>query len=238
MSDLPPFPAGVEGQPSGYAAYPRQPGSDRERVPGSKTTAIWALVLSFIPTPFSLIAAVILAILVLSRSKHSRDVGKGMAISALIIVALWAILLVLAVALTTDGVDRDSSGAVTSRGDVSTTALVPGDCLVDAPSTKAQLTVEVGPCDEPHMQEVYANFDLADGDYPGAKQVIRLAEGGCVKRFADYVGTSLSHADPDLRVFYLHPLKSSWHLTRQVTCLVGTGSSTTGSFKDSATSSS
>jgi hypothetical protein len=240
MSGLVPLPPATDGQsPGGFQAYPRHPGMDQQRAPGSKTTAIWALVLSIVPIPLAWLAAVILSIIVLRDSKYSRDNGKGMAISALIIVPVWVVVLILALALNSGRADRDTSGTVTSRGDVATTKLLPGDCLINDPSTtNAQLTVGVGPCDEPHMQEVYGNFDLPDGDFPGRKQVIRLAEGGCVKRFSAYVGTSLSNADPGLRIFYLFPASSSWHLTQRVTCLVGTGSSTTGSLKDSAASTS
>jgi putative regulator of septum formation len=240
MSQLPSFPLTGGGQPpTGYSAYPRHAGMDDGNPPGSKTMAIWALVLSIVPIPLAWIAAVVLAILVLSRSKNTRDVGKGMAISALVIVALWVVGIVLLVALAAGGTaHRDSSGVVSSSGDVEWSKLVPGDCVVNKPSPRPKITFEVAPCDEPHMQEVFAYFNLPDGDYPGDKEISRLSEGGCVKRYSGYMGSSPAAADPALKVFFLHPLKSSWHLTKRVVCLLGTGSSSIGTLKDSATSSS
>ncbi|MDX6276121.1 MAG: hypothetical protein QOJ72_249 [Nocardioidaceae bacterium] len=240
MSQPTPFPLSGGGQPpTGYTVYPRHEGMDNGNPPGSKTMAIWALVLSIVPMPLAWIAAVVLAILVLSRSRNTRDVGKGMAISALVIVVLWVVGVVLLLVLAGGGsADRDSSGVVSSGGDVAWSKLVPGDCVVNKPSPHPKITFKVAPCDEPHMQEVFAYFNLADGDYPGDKEINRLSEGGCVKRYAKYMGASPSTADPDLRVFFLHPLRSSWHLTKRVVCLVGTGSSTTGTLKGSATSSS
>ncbi|MCW2752035.1 MAG: peptidylprolyl isomerase [Aeromicrobium sp.] len=239
MSGLVPLPPATDGQaPGGYQAYPRHEGMDQGRAPGSKTTAIWALVLSIIPMPLAWVASVVLSIIVLRDSKHSRDNGKGMAISALIIVPVWIVVLILLVVASGDLANRDSSGTVTSQGDIAATSLLPGDCLVNDPSTKAQLTVKVGPCEEPHMQEAFANFNLPDGDYPGDKQISRLSGGGCIKRFSAYLGTSLSKADPGLRIFFLHPVSSSWSRTKKVTCLVGTGASTTGSLKGSGASTS
>ena len=235
MSGLVPLPPATDGRPPGqYPAYPRHPGMDQERAPGSKTTAIWALVLSIVPIPLAWLAAVILSIIVLRDSKYSRDNGKGMAISALIVVPVWIVVLILAVALNSNHAQRDSSGDVFGGGDVSVIKIRVGDCLVDTPGASAQLTVKLTQCSKPHRQEAYANFDLAKGAFPGQHEVDRLSEGGCFARFKDYVG--IDPVKSSLEVVYLRPLEPSWGVTHEVTCLISDGTSSTGSLKDSGTS--
>lgn len=221
------YPTSAQGT---YDLYADRTG-DR-RPPVSKTQAFWALVLSFVPMPLSWIAAVVLSSLVLSRSKDGRDHGKGMAISALVIVAVWVVLIVgLVAADISNDATRNTSGKVSSQGDVLVSAVQVGDCLPETPGASAVLTVELIPCSKVHLQEAYANFVLADGDFPGQETVDRLAEGGCIKRYEAYVG--LAYDKTSLEVVYLRPLSTGWSRDRGVTCLVSDGGPSTGSLKDS-----
>ncbi len=120
---------------------------------------------------------------------------------------------------------------MTHAGDVKATDLRPGDCTADDLAEKKYTTIKVTPCDSAHYSETYATFALEDGDFPGQDEVDRLAEGGCVKRFARYVGVPA--ADSELDIFYLRPFESSWSQDQGVACLVTTGSQISESLKSS-----
>ena len=234
MSEHVPPPSGST-QP--YApGYPTHPAAgirpyDRHEFPPSKTKAGWALGLAAVPAPLAWIASLILAIQVISDSKHRPGNGKGMAIAALVIIPVWVLLFIglIVVATTVDDADRNSAGVVTRTGDLSTTKLRPGDCTADDLAEKTYTTIKVTPCGSAHYFETYATFALADGDFPGQDEVDRLAEGGCVKRFARYVGVPVD--DSKLHILYLRPLESSWPVDHGVACLVTTGSQITESVQ-------
>ena len=222
------------GQPYPGQPYPAQypPYRPNAGAP-SKALAITALVLAlfgfFVLTA---IAAVVLAIIVLVRSRDGRRHGKGMAITALIICVLWVVGAVIAiVAVVNTQPERDSSGQVVDGGWVLVNSIRVGDCLLEEPGASAQLTVEVVPCSEPHREEAYANFDLGGGDFPGQAEVDRLSEGGCFSRFSAYVG--VPPEESDLQVVYLRPLEETWGSDTGVTCLVSEGKPGTGSLKNS-----
>ncbi|VXB27035.1 DUF4190 domain-containing protein [Aeromicrobium sp. 9AM] len=231
----PPWPAA--GQPYPQQPYPGQAYSAPQgaypppSAAPSKAMAITALVLAIFGFfVLTLIAAVILAIIVLVRSKDGRPHGKGMAISALIISVLWVAGFVIAiVAIVSSQPERDSSGQVVEGGHVLVGNIRTGDCLTKEPSASTQLTVELTPCSKPHREEAFANFDLGDGDFPGQPEVDRLAEAGCVQRYEDYVGVPADSTE--LVIAYLRPFKDSWKVDPEVTCLVSEGGTSTGSLK-------
>ncbi|MEO7351400.1 MAG: hypothetical protein ABIW17_05840 [Marmoricola sp.] len=140
------------------------------------------------------------------------------------IAPLWLVVVLAALTANFAGTAGGGpSGAVEQRGDVSVFALEKGDCLISAiPEDVSTRTVEVGPCSGPHAAEVYAGFDLADGPYPGRDQVLRLAEGGCTKRFGESAGSTRDFSETDLS--YLYPAPESWPTEKGVLCIVGTAS--------------
>jgi hypothetical protein len=224
-------------QPYAQQPYPGQPypGQQPPYRPNvgapSKALAITALVLAIFGFfVLTLIAAVILAIIVLVRSKDGRPHGKGMAIAALIISVLWVAGFVIAiVAIVNSQPERDSSGQVVGGGRVLVGNIRTGDCLTKEPSASTQLTVELTPCSKPHREEAFANFELGDGDFPGQTEVDRLAEAGCVQRYEDYVGVPADSTE--LVIAYLRPFEESWDVDPEVTCLVSDGGTSTGSLK-------
>jgi hypothetical protein len=127
-----------------------------------------------------------------------------------------------------DGAVRaeDGSSAIVTPGSVDVFDVRVGDCFEDeltagdASETAEVFDVDAVPCDERHRSEVYAIFDLPDGDYPGEDEVVRLANEGCVERFADFVGTSYEATRLD--VTYLFPTRRSWEQNddREVACAV------------------
>jgi hypothetical protein len=95
-----------------------------------------------------------------------------------------------------------------------------GDCF-DEPEDAEQVSqVPVVDCAEPHGNEVFAVFDLPDGDYPGTEAVQTAASDGCLgDRFESYVGT----AYPESEIFAsaLWPTEGSWGAgDREVVCFL------------------
>jgi hypothetical protein len=227
----PGYPATQTSDP-GYSSYPRGgPQYDlRSMPPASKTKAMWALILAIIPAVLTWIAAIILAIQVLSDSRDGRQHGKGMAIAALVIIPLWiAVIVAIIVADVADDADRGPMGEVTRSGEVLVNDVRAGDCVVKGFNDEVMYTVDVTPCTKPHALEAYANFDLAAGDYPGDNEVERLTTVGCVKRFRQFVGVDAEKSD--LQISYILPVKESWDEHRQATCMVGEGKASTGSLE-------
>jgi hypothetical protein len=221
QASSPEYPSFPTGGPQSY---------ERGQPPPSKTKAGWALGLAIVPAPLAWIVSLILAIQVISDSKHQRGNGKGLAIAALVIIPVWILIVIgFVIATMVDNADRDASGVVTHTGDVLATDLRPGDCTADDLAEKTYTTIQVTPCGSAHYFETYATFVLADGGFPGQDEVDRLAEGGCFRRFESYVGVPA--ADSKLEVLYLRPFESSWALDRGVACLVSSGSQSTDSVK-------
>lgn len=150
-----------------------------------------AFALSFVPAGFTLIAAVVMACMVLARSRRDgRNHGRRRAFGALAIVGCWVVVIAgIYLVPLLDRANRDTTGAVTAAGDVLVVDLRVGDC-VDTPTPDVvATTITVKRCDTPHLGEVYAVFDL-EAPYVDAQDTGRRAEGGCVTRFEDYVGVS------------------------------------------------
>jgi hypothetical protein len=216
------------GAPTAYAlpAYPTSADSRRQLPPPSTTAATWALGLALVPIPLANIVAIVQAVGVLRRSRDGRDHGRGQAIAALVIAPVWLVVVLAVLAVSVSGAaDRDSSGAVVQSGDISVFDLKKGDCLVSAvPEDVDTRTVEVGPCSERHVAEVFAAFDLTDGPYPGRDQVLRLAEGGCARRYDESAAADGDLPETDLSYFY--PARETWRTDKGVVCMVGTESTT------------
>lgn len=122
------------------------------------------------------------------------------------------------------------------RNGVTITSLAMGDCVRDMAFSDgfAPDVVDVVDCARLHTDEVYATFALRDGTYPGDHRVEALADRGCVKRFAAYVG--ISAARTTLDIYYVTPTKETWSLDhdRSVLCTVGSqGHPTNGSVRHS-----
>jgi hypothetical protein len=214
--------AGLPSYPSQSQSHGHYPQSHLIRV--SQTTAVWALVLAVIPIPIGWLVSIGLAISVVSQSRdgRGRERGRGLAVAALVIAPLWIVAFVgLMVVSAAASPERDGAGSVTASGDATVDSLKTGDCLAELPDTARHArTIRIVPCSHRHVGQVFAEFDLQKGAYPGDSDIARLAEGGCTKRFD---GQFARAADRDrMRLFYYHPLASSWRLSRQVTCIAAT----------------
>lgn len=160
----------------------------------------------------------------LRRSRDGRDHGRGQAVAALVIAPLWLVVVLTVIVLSVNGTaERDTTGAVAQKGDVSVFALKKGDCLTSTVQEDVETrTVEVTPCSGPHAAEVFAAFNLAEGPYPGDEEVLRLAEGGCARRFDDSVSAHNNVEEAGLSYFY--PARDTWRTEKGVLCMVDTDS--------------
>lgn len=200
--------------------------------PPSRTMAIWSLVLSAMPVPPLWLVSVGLGIAVLVRSKDGRNHGKTLVIVGFGLIAAWLVVFaaIAAIAIAFE-MQSEQDDAPAVRGDVFIEDVRVGDCT--AGDLEAEVTlVELVSCDSRHRLETYAIFDLPAGPFPGQRDVDRLGEGGCSKRFDEYVG--LSYEESSLDFQYVTPVEDIWADDRAVVCFLDTGGTTTGSLENSA----
>ena len=139
------------GQPAyGQPTYPVGPQVDQP----SKALAITSLVLSFVAcTIIAGIVSIVLALIVLSRSKDGRDHGKGFAIAGLVISVLVILGTIAAIAL----------GVVYSNSLVRVNDLDAGQCITaDGLTSDDEDVTDIATisCSEPHDGEVLATHTL------------------------------------------------------------------------------
>lgn len=191
----------------------------------------WALGLSLaFCIPFAFVVGFGLAIAVLVKSRDGRDDGKGMAIAAIVISALLVLAnIAYVVVYLFNGVDtteRDVDGDVVEAGTVTVDRLRDGDCYNDAelladdsPDVVVPSEVEVVPCATAHDFEVFAVFELPDGDYPGDAAV---QERGyrCFDEFTEFNGRRWrQRSGLDFMMFM--PSSASWRFgDRSVVCSI------------------
>jgi Septum formation len=103
-------------------------------------------------------------------------------------------------------------------------SLEPGTCFDDIDAffdddSEGVSDVPTVDCAEPHDNEVFATYDLPDGDFPGQEAIATEAEEECIERFEDYVGI----AYPESRFIstYLIPTAQGWEGgDREVVCFL------------------
>ncbi len=92
-----------------------------------------------------------------------------------------------------------------------------GQCFDDPDSFDEVANVDIVDCAEPHDNEVYHVFDLADGDYPGLAAVEADAGDGCLAQFEPFVGRDYASSQLDVR--YLYPTPETWDEgDREIVC--------------------
>ena len=153
----------------------------------------------------------------------SRACAAGLVVGGLLTSALVA-------GCTSD--DEPPSAATTitavatvAPGPVAATELVAGDCvtgLVIGANERARIeSASVVGCDQAHELEVFATFDLspadfdaADGAYPGQQRVVTAADTGCGAR-----SDALGAISEEIGVIAVWPTSQSWSAgDRAVAC--------------------
>jgi len=163
-------------------------------------------------------------------STHSRPtVGKGRmivgaAVFAGAVVVMAGMLLhslSAGAAATPDGQAQSSARpgiAAEPVTDVYVDELQKGDCLARSIPVGDVSTSKVAACDQPHLEEVYAVFNLPQSHFTGQENVDQRGDAGCRKRFRSYVGIDYvaSHFD----YFALTPDVSTLFEDREVECIL------------------
>ena len=131
--------------------------------------------------------------------------------------------------------ERDeTTQEITESSEADVFALRVGDCL-DMVEGEQVETVPVVPCGDPHSDEVYHDFEMADGEFPGDEAVNTAAEEGCLAAFEPFIG--LPYEESTLYVAWYSPTEQSWNGfdDRVVSCVVSDpAGSVTGTLADAA----
>jgi len=110
------------------------------------------------------------------------------------------------------------AGSQQSSRDLTPFVPAVGDCL-DASKEHGLSASSVVSCSAPHDDEVYGEFALDGGEFPGDGTIAAIGDAGCTTRFEDFIG--ISHADSALDFYTLVPTSESWSAGhRTVSCIV------------------
>ena len=117
-----------------------------------------------------------------------------------------------------DDTTRDDAGAIVESGGLGAYVMQIGDCFND-PDAELIESVEGIPCDQPHDNEVYAEFDYPADEWPGEEQLFQDAWYRCLDRFEGYVGRDYETSALDIWLF--GPVEEGWaEGDRLITCFV------------------
>ena len=94
-----------------------------------------------------------------------------------------------------------------------------GDCFDDPDAFGDVAELTFVSCDEPHDNEAYHVFDLADGEFPGDDAIDDLVFEECIDAFERYV--TAEYVDSRLDVSYFAPTQESWAAgDREIICIL------------------
>ena len=115
--------------------------------------------------------------------------------------------------------ERDeTTQEIVEEGQADVFALRVGDCM-NTVEEDLVTEVPVVPCSEPHDDEVYFDFQLDDGEYPGDDAVLEQADASCLEQFEPFVG--LAYETSTLDFYAYRPSEESWAQgDRVVSCVV------------------
>ncbi|MEU6518185.1 DUF4190 domain-containing protein [Streptomyces sp. NPDC046978] len=185
--------------------------------------AIAALVLGFLC--FLPGVGLVLGLVALAQIKRRAERGRGLAVGGIVMSSLGLALIILAFA--TGGV-RDfreglEKGARGTPGAGVTFSMVKGECYNAPNGSLGSDTYDWGkvPCDGVHQAEIFANFGLPEGDYPGDARVDKTAGDKCYALEGSYAMDTWAVPD-DVDVYYVTPSRETWASgDREVVCMFG-----------------
>jgi hypothetical protein len=185
----------------------------------------------------------ILGVIALAQIKRRGERGRGLAIGGIVMSSIGLALLVIAFATggAHDFWEGLKDGTRNARGNGVTFSVQKGECF-NAPGGSLEgeaYDVDKVPCSGKHQAEVFANFRLPGGGYPGDAAIGRKADEGCYALRSTYAMDSWAIPD-DVDVYYFTPTRQSWvYGDREVTCMFGNTdekSTLTGTLRRDATS--
>lgn len=106
-----------------------------------------------------------------------------------------------------------------------------GDCIGDFAVDEEISDVSVVSCEKPHDQEVFAIFEVPDGEFPGSEAFQTQVQEDCVPKFETFVGLAFQESALDIK--WLEPTEESWSQgDRELVCTVyEEGKPTTGTLE-------
>ncbi|MFG6503080.1 septum formation family protein [Microbacterium sp. P05] len=110
---------------------------------------------------------------------------------------------------------------VTEGGTADVFTLRVGDCFDDTSADAKEISeVPAVPCDQPHDNEIYHEFTMPDGDFPGQEALDAAADEECAAEFDTFVG--IAYADSVLDWAPFQPTEGSWTQLddRVVQCII------------------
>lgn len=131
---------------------------------------------------------------------------------------------------TTDAKETDAAEAKSE----SVFSLNLGDCMMLGDTLSGEVQdLNRTECNKPHNAEIFAQKELADGNFPGTDVAVEESKDYCSQEFGPFVG--IPATDSDLQVKFLHPTKDSWDKEddRRIQCvIIDPKDKVTGSLKD------
>ncbi|MEU9332467.1 DUF4190 domain-containing protein [Streptomyces sp. NPDC048290] len=226
------------GNPPPPGPYPQWnwPPPQPPRRPSVNGFAVAALVLGILCLVPLL--GLVLGVVALVQIRRSGERGKGMAIAGVVLssvgMVLWVTLMV------TDGLSSFLDDFAAGVHESNTLYVETGTCFntPGGPSGEVTYDLDEVPCEDRHEGEVFATFELPDGDFPGDARIEETADERCYALQSSYAMDSWALPE-NVDVYYLVPIRSSWRLgDREVACFFGhvdTGSRLTGSLRNDGT---
>ncbi|MFI0539941.1 DUF4190 domain-containing protein [Streptomyces sp. WSLK1-3] len=163
----------------------------------------------------------VLGVIALAQIRKKGQSGKGLAIAGSILSSLGLALWVTA--LATGGFSDAWEGFKKGATEGAAFSVVKGQCF-DAPGESlGGLTydVEQVPCTGEHDGEVFGEFRMTGGAFPGDAAVSDAADEKCQPLQDAYAMDSWALPE-DVDVYYFGPTRQSWRLgDREVTCIFG-----------------
>lgn len=171
-------------------------------------------------------ASVILGIVALVRIGRTRQKGKGLAITGLVLSVLWMMAAGAGIAI---------AGAHYLKTTKPISALAPGTCFDPPKAATSNLWVTVVACTQPHDRQLYAKVGLS-GTYPGLEADKQLARDACIQaessEFIDPEGLS-----PEVVLHFYYPEQPAWQAgdpQAWCTLVASDGGQLTGELRQSA----
>lgn len=136
-------------------------------------------------------------------------------------IGLGILLVVVIVGIVVQQVtsaSRSSSGQVTKQGNLGVDSLRVGDCF-DSPSGSTDIeSVTAIPCTQAHDSQIYAEFSLADGDYPGSSALQSEGDKGCNSRQGSVNEAAVTNS---VSANFFVPEEDNWDQgNRTVICII------------------
>ncbi|NGO45899.1 DUF4190 domain-containing protein [Streptomyces sp. YC419] len=173
-------------------------------------------ILCFLP-----LIGLILGLIALAQIKKKGERGKGMAIAGMVLSGIGTAFLVFAFA--SGGAAEFWEGFKEGAREGATFSVDKGECF-DAPGGSLEgmaYDVDKVPCAGKHDGEVFANFRMDNGGYPGDAAINQTADDKCYTLQHAYAMDSWAVPD-NVDIYYFTPTRQSWGLgDREISCLFG-----------------